>query len=166
MCAYYVTVWSVCREEIQCSGHGLCLGKTCTCDTGYASSNISYPGPFCNKIIGSGLTGAPSTGIQSDDRAKTTLLLIVAPVLGGAIICCVFSLLWCSRKRNRIKKLKKNILEFPQPQLAVPAEKRQHEIIMIPDETGWSEVEYIAGKLNPVDEKVPFFFSIVLAKRP
>lgn len=84
--------------------------------------------------------------------------MIVVPAIGGALIC--FALAGClyTRKAGRIKKLKGNILEFPQPQLSIPAEKRQHEIIMIPDETGWSNVEYVAGKLNAVDEKVLVYF--------
>ncbi len=85
--------------------------------------------------------------------------MIVVPAIGGSLLCCALALFWSCRRERRIKSLKQNILEFPQPQLAIPAEKRQHEIIMIPDETGWSNVEYIAGKLNPVDEKVLNFFT-------
>jgi hypothetical protein len=82
--------------------------------------------------------------------------MIVVPALGGSLLCCVLILFSYTRKAQRIKRYRQNILEFPQPQLAIPAEKRQHEIIMIPDESGWSNVEYIAGKLNPVDDQVHF----------
>ncbi len=131
------------------------MGTRCTCVQGYESANISYPGPFCDRVTKSAPSGGASSQVpQSDENAKTTLILIVAPALGGSLICCALLGFLYTRKAKKIKKYRENILEFPQPQLAVPAEKRQHEIIMIPDETGWSNVEYVAGKLNPIDDQV------------
>jgi hypothetical protein len=62
--------------------------------------------------------------------------MIVVTELGESLIFCALIGFSYTRKAKEIKKYRKKILDVPQPQLVIPAEKRQHEIIMIPDETG------------------------------
>jgi hypothetical protein len=137
-------LWS--REAIQCSGHGLCeseRGEECLCNRGWSTTDETS-GVFCDKVGAS----AASTGLDRDpDEGKLTpsavrqLLILGISALVGVIALSVLLYYVITYRRRQRESIRKTVIEFPQPQLDIPAEKRPDASVMVPDESGWTNFE-------------------------
>lgn len=101
-----------------------------------------YPGPFCSgDLSGSGVAG--STGGEGKLSAGDIqwLLTYVVPAVAGGLLLLLGWWWFATRRKRQLALLHRTVIEFPQPQLTIPAEQRQDAIIATPDENGWSNMK-------------------------
>ena len=129
-------------EAVLCSGHGLCEsqeGLDCLCFRGWTTSDPDL-GVFCNKALPSASLGAALNGpVDSLDPATVEMLLVYGiPGFIGIIILLAVTTYVVSYRRRQRENVRKTVIEFPQPQLEIPAEARPDASVMVPDESGWT----------------------------
>jgi len=144
---YDIMCATFCSEATTCSGHGVCdfsTGKSCFCNTGWGTNGDqpTYPGPFCGSLltVGSGAGAGGEDGKLSKDDIQW-LLVTVVPAVAGGLVLCLCGWWCCTRKKRELSKLHRTIIEFPQPQLEIPAEERPDAIVATPDENGWTNIK-------------------------
>ena len=150
MCAHTFALF-VCtrahREAIKCSGHGLCSpvkgkeGKECLCQTGFVTSDPAS-GKFCDKVDPNATSSI--SGLKDNDKGKLSQKMVrkvlTYGISGfvGLVVLCVALYLIITYRRRQTETIRKTVIEFPQPQLELPAEHRADANVMIPDESGWT----------------------------
>lgn len=126
-----------------CSGHGLCEsteGLDCLCFRGWTTSNPEA-GVFCDKPSASAsLGGAVNDPGEGQLDAATVQMLLVYGIPGfiGMVIVFAVTIYVVSYRRRQRENIRKTVIEFPQPQLEIPAEARPDASVMVPDESGWT----------------------------
>ena len=118
-------------------------GLTCLCLNGWITTNAKS-GVFCDK--GAGLAdlkgnGANPNSSQLDESSMRQILLIGVPSIVGVIVLFIVLFYVTTYRRRQVANIRKTIIEFPQPQLTIPAEKRVDASIMVPDDSGWTNFE-------------------------
>ena len=68
-------------------------------------------------------------------------MLIGIPSIVGVILLFIVLFYVITYRRRQVANIRKTIIEFPQPQLTIPAEKRVDASIMVPDDSGWTNFE-------------------------
>ena len=136
----------ICLEASKCSGHGLCSlnageeGKKCLCNKGYTTSDPKS-GIFCDKGSGSlTVEKDPNEGKLSREVVRSLLIYGIPGFVGFVVLCLVLYYAVSYRRRQR-KTIRETVIEFPQPQLEIPAENRADSNFMLPDENGWTNNE-------------------------
>jgi hypothetical protein len=141
--AYLLTRVLGSSEAVLCSGHGLCEsqeGLDCLCFRGWTTANPDS-GIFCDKASAAANIGAvdkdPGAG-QLDPATVQMLLTYGIPGIIGIIIVLLTATYLVSYRRRQRESIRKTVIEFPQPQLEIPAEARADASVMVPDESGWT----------------------------
>ena len=133
---------------MQCSGHGLCEpqeGKECLCNRGWKTTDAAS-GVFCDKSDGStslgGNSNNPNAGKLDPSIIRRLLLYGIPGLVGILMVCAVIYYVITYKRRQRVS-IRKTVIEFPQPQLEIPAEARPDASVMVPDESGWTNFEVL-----------------------
>lgn len=155
---YGIMCENLCREETTCSGAGLCSfdGLSCSCNAGVKDPvpKPAYPGPFCTIKEAAASVGGGGGGDENGDGTGnttsttrltssqvSTILTVILPAVCGVIVAAIVLYYFVTLRHRQLRDLHKTIIEFPQPQLEIPAEERPDALIMIPDESGWTNFD-------------------------
>jgi len=90
-----------------------------------------------------GGTGNNPDAGKLDPSIIRRLLLYGIPGLVGILMVCAVLYYIITYKRRQRASIRKTVIEFPQPQLEIPAEARPDASVMVPDESGWTNFEVL-----------------------
>ena len=137
---------NLCRVNVECSNNGMCNfvdGRSCICNKGFGSlAGVVYPGPFCTEKVAIGIGDtSTSNDVGLPQNTVTFILTIVLPSVIGCLVCSGLMYFIINYRKRQLKFIRKTVIEFPQPQLLIPAESRPDPMVMNPDATGWTNFD-------------------------
>lgn len=113
---------SPCQHGGTCQSAGLCLcsvgytGEACQTDIDECDSNPCLPGEDCTDLVGAyHCNPFSSLLVEDDDRLDIALIVVVLVLLAILVIMLVILRVWFSSRRSKIRMVRKNTSDMPNP---------------------------------------------------